>query len=88
MLYAPAFADVVIRDPVTWKPVQPGGTGVIEVVSLLPRSYPGHALLTEDLGELVGVDDGPVWKGNRFRVLGRVPLAEVRGCSDTYEPVA
>ena len=70
VLYAPAFADVIIRDPVTWKPVQPGGTGVIEVVSLLPRSYPGHALLTEDLGELVGVDDGPVWKGNRFRVLG------------------
>lgn len=84
-LYAPLFADVIIRDPVTWEPVEIGETGVIEVVSLLPRSYPGHALLTEDLGRLVGVDDGPTWKGKRFQVIGRVPLAEVRGCSDTYE---
>jgi len=84
-LYAPLFSDVIIRDPITWEPVEVGGTGIIEVVSLLPRSYPGHALLTEDIGQLIGVDDGPTWKGKRFRVIGRVPLAEVRGCSDTYE---
>jgi hypothetical protein len=86
VLYAPAFADVVLRDPVTWREVGPGETGIIEVVSLLPRSYPGHALLTDDIGELVGIDDGPTWSGKRFRVLGRVPRAEVRGCSDTYAP--
>lgn len=86
VLYAPAFADVVVRDPVTWREVGPGETGIIEVVSLLPRSYPGHVLLTEDIGELVGIDDGPTWPGKRFRVLGRVPRAEVRGCSDTYAP--
>ena len=87
VLYAPAFADVVLRDPVTWREVGPGETGVIEVVSLLPRSYPGHVVLTDDLGELVGIDDGPAWSGKRFRVLGRLPRAEVRGCSDTYAPV-
>lgn len=88
VLYAPSFADVVIRDPETWEEVATGGTGIVEVVSMLPRSYPGHALLTEDLGELVGVDDGPSWSGKRFRILGRVPRAEVRGCSDTFEPAA
>lgn len=86
-LYCPDFADVVIRDPYTWA-VQPVGVpGLIEVVSTLPRSYPGHVLLTEDVGVLHGVDDGD-WPGKRFAVLGRLPAAEVRGCSNTFQGVA
>ena len=46
----------------------------------------GHSLLTEDLGVLLGEDDCPCGrKGKYFKVTGRVPRAEVRGCSDTYE---
>ncbi|MEU1727103.1 acyl-protein synthetase [Nonomuraea sp. NPDC048881] len=82
-LYCPDFADVVIRDPGTWREVPPGEPGLIEVVSTLPTSYPGHALLTEDLGMVHGVDDGH-WPGKRFTVLGRLPRAEARGCSDTF----
>lgn len=82
-LCAPSFADVIVRDPVTWREAAVGQPGVIEVVSVLPTSYPGHAVLTEDLGVVEGVVDGPGWRGKRFRVLGRVPRAEVRGCSDT-----
>ncbi|HVW45090.1 MAG TPA: acyl-protein synthetase [Amycolatopsis sp.] len=81
-LYCPDFADVVIRDPRTWRQQPVGEPGVIEVVSTLPRSYPGHVLLTEDLGVCHGIDDGD-WPGKRFSVLGRLPKAEVRGCSDT-----
>lgn len=84
VLYPPAFADVIVRDPVTWQEAAPGEVGVIEVVSVLPSSYPGHALLTEDLGVVHGVDDGPHWRGKRLSVVGRVPRAEVRGCSDTF----
>jgi hypothetical protein len=82
-LYCPDFADVVIRDPETWQEQPVGKPGVIEVVSTLPHSYPGHVLLTEDLGVLHGVDDGD-WPGKRFGVLGRLPRAEARGCSDTF----
>ncbi|MGW2152034.1 LuxE/PaaK family acyltransferase [Nonomuraea sp. NPDC001699] len=82
-LYCPDFADVVIRDPDTWREAPPGVPGLIEVVSTLPTSYPGHALLTEDLGMVHGVDDGH-WPGKRFTVLGRLPRAEARGCSDTF----
>jgi hypothetical protein len=82
-LYCPNFADVVIRDPETWAEQPPGRPGLIEVVSALPRSYPGHVLLTEDLGVVHGVDDGD-WPGKRFEVLGRLPRAEARGCSDTF----
>lgn len=56
------------------------------MLSLLPRSYPGHSLLTEDMGVLLGEDDCPCGRlGKYVRVTGRVPKAEVRGCSDTYE---
>ncbi|MDT5032405.1 MAG: hypothetical protein QOC94_2576 [Actinoplanes sp.] len=82
-LYCPDFADVVVRDPQTWRELPPGRPGLLEVVSTLPTSYPGHVLLTEDLGVVHGVDDGD-WPGKRFAVLGRLPRAEARGCSDTY----
>jgi hypothetical protein len=81
--HTPNFADIVVRDEDTWEPVV-GRPGVIEVVSLLPQSYPGHALLTQDLGVIHGVDDCPCGLlGTRFCIEGRGPKAEVRGCSDT-----
>lgn len=83
LLYPPDFADVIVRDPFTLAPVPHGVEGVIEVVSLLPTSYPGHAILTEDRGVIVH-EDAPdaTRRGKGFRVLGRVPRAELRGCSD------
>ncbi|SDT71993.1 LuxE/PaaK family acyltransferase [Actinoplanes derwentensis] len=83
-LYCPDFADVVVRDPETWAELPPGKPGLLEVVSTLSTSYPGHVLLTEDLGVVHGIDDGD-WPGKRFSVLGRLPRAEARGCSDTYK---
>jgi hypothetical protein len=82
-LYAPNFTDVIVRDPVTWEPLGPGRKGLIELVSLLPKSYPGHAILTEDLGEIVSVDSGTDgWLGKALLIHGRMPKAELRGCSD------
>jgi hypothetical protein len=52
---------------------------------MLPTSYPGHSILTEDLGVIQGIDDDPGgWLGKRFSLLGRVPRTQLRGCSDTY----
>jgi hypothetical protein len=84
-LYAPNFADVIVRDPVTWSPAPVGTPGVIQVVSALPTSYPGHSILTEDMGVVHGIDDGTCGRlGKYFSVIGRVPKAELRGCSDTH----
>ena len=52
--HAPAFADVILRQPLSLWPAEPGQSGIIEVLSVLPTSYPGHALLTEDQGTLAG----------------------------------
>jgi len=83
-LHAPVFADVVVRDPLTLAPLQAGHEGVLQVLSALPLSYPGHSLLTEDLGRLHGEDDCPCGRaGRHFSVAGRMPQAELRGCSDT-----
>ncbi len=89
LLYPPNFSDVIIRDPVTWE-VAPNGTpGVVQTVSLLPHSYPGHSLLTEDLGVIETVDAGiNGWMGKGVRIIGRVPKAELRGCSDVIAAAA
>lgn len=82
-LYPPNFAEVIVRDPYTFEELPHGQAGILEVLSVLPKSYPGHCLLTEDLGVVQAVDSGT---GNRmgkaFSVLGRIPKAELRGCSD------
>ena len=83
--HAPAFADVILRRPLSLAPADVGETGIIEVLSTLPTSYPGHALLTEDQGVLIGVDDCPCGrKGKYFRFTSRIERAEVRGCGDTF----
>lgn len=81
--HPPSFGGVVIRDPVTLKSVRPGETGLLEVCSLLPTSFPGWLLLTEDLAELVYQDTCPCGRlGPAFRITGRAPKSEIRGCGD------
>ena len=83
-LHSPSYADVLIRDPYTLQPLEDGQPGVIQVQSAIPLSYPGHSLLTEDVGTLHGQDDCPCGRaGSHFTVSGRLPQVEMRGCSDT-----
>lgn len=84
MLHCSNYSDVIIRDKFTYKPLPIGHEGLINVISILPTSYPGNSILTEDVGVLYGVDDCPCGnKGKYFQVSGRLPKAELRGCSDT-----
>lgn len=79
LLHPPAHGDLVIRDPLTMEPCPEGQPGLVQALSILPRSYPGHSLLTEDLGTWHRVDTP---RGRAYRILGRLPRAEPRGCSD------
>ncbi len=84
-LHASNFSDVIIRRPYDFSEAEIGETGIIQVVSTLPESYPGHSLLTEDEGMILGEDDCPCGrKGKYFKINGRLKNAEIRGCSDTY----
>lgn len=80
-----SWSDILIRSPKDFSVLPYGESGVIQLFSALPRSYPGHSLLTEDVGRIIGEDDCPCGKkGVYFQVEGRMQQAEVRGCSDTY----
>jgi Acyl-protein synthetase, LuxE len=80
------YSELIVRDARTLQ-AQPQGTpGLIECLSTIPRSYPGHVLLTEDLGVIAGLDDCRCGRrGTFFSILGRLPSAELRGCSDTHQ---
>lgn len=85
-LHAGLWSDVLMRRPGDFGICQKGEPGLIQVLSVLPRSYPGHSLLTEDIGVLLGEDDCPCGRlGRYFSVIGRTPQSEMRGCSDTDE---
>lgn len=84
-LHAPVFSDIITRDHRDFSALPNGHPGLIQAVSLLPLSYPGHSLLTEDLGTILGEDDCPCGRlGKYFEVTGRIKNAETRGCSDAY----
>lgn len=84
-LHTPVFSDVIIRRPKDFSIADKGEEGLIQVVSVLAKSYPGHSLLTEDKGVILGIDDCPCGKkGKYFKINGRIKNAEIRGCSDTY----
>jgi len=84
-LHASIFSDVIVRHPEDFSVCEIGEEGIIQVVSTIPESYPGHSLLTEDVGRILGEDDCPCGrKGKYFSISGRLKNAEIRGCSDTY----
>lgn len=83
--HVPDFGEIIIRDFSTLKEVEKGQCGFIEVMSVLTSSYPGQAILTEDIGEYVGVDDCKCGrKGKYFKFKNRVEKSEIRGCGDTF----
>ncbi len=81
--HSPVFAEVIVRDPLTLAPVAAGEHGVVQVCSVLPTSFPGNLLLTEDLAQVIAYDGCPCGRrGISFRFAGRVPKAELRGCGN------
>ena len=84
-LHTPIFSDIIIRRAHDFSIAEIGEKGIIQVLSILPNSYPGHSLLTEDEGFILGEDDCSCGRlGKYFQITGRLKNAEIRGCSDTY----
>ena len=76
------FSDVLIRNK-KFGLAKRGEKGLVQLLSLLPTSYPGHNILTEDIGAIIGEDNCKCGlKGKYFKLYGRAKEAEVRGCSD------
>ena len=76
------FSDINILDE-NLKIANLRTKGLIHLKSLIPKSYPGHSIITEDIGEIIEDNDCHCgYSGKKFRVHGRAAEAETRGCSD------
>ena len=82
--HMPLYSDIIIRDANTFKPIHEKKSGLIQLLTPIPNSYPGISLLTEDVGEMQGVDDCPCGrKGKYFLFKRRLESAPLKGCGDT-----
>jgi hypothetical protein len=81
--HGPVFGDVIVRNQLTLEPVADGEYGIVQVCSVLPTSFPGNLLLTEDLAQVIAYDGCPCGRrGISFRFAGRIPKSELRGCGN------
>jgi hypothetical protein len=81
--HVPAFAAVIVRDPLTLRPVEAGQQGLVQVCSILPTSFPGFLVLTDDIAEVISYDGCACGRrGISFRFVKRVPQSEIRGCGN------
>jgi hypothetical protein len=81
-----SYATVLTRRAYDFSVADVGEEGIIQVLSVLPSSYPGHSILTEDVGTIYGQDNCACGQsGLYFVVRGRLKNSEIRGCSDTFE---
>ena len=79
--HPPVWADVLVRDPWTMEPLT-GEPGQLQLMNTLAHGAPYHNVYTEDLGRIVRGACPCGRSGKRFELLGRVPKAEIRGCSN------
>lgn len=76
------YSDIFIRDE-KLKLISFKEKGLVQLISVLPTSYPGHNILTEDIGSVYGVDNCKCGRpGKYFKIHGRAEGSEMRGCSN------
>ena len=85
----PATSEIIIRCPKTLKPLPDGEVGLVEMITPMPTSYPGIAVLLDDLGVITSRQPSKNGRhGTKFKILGRVPTTTaVRGCGDVLAEV-
>ena len=76
------YSKILIRDK-NFNILGPSSKGFLQIFSILPTSYPGHNILTEDIGEIIEDKNCNCHPNKiKFLVHGRFPKAEPRGCGN------
>ena len=87
-LHAPLDADFLIRSQETLETLPAEKIGLVQFFSNIQTSYPGHSLLSEDLGFYLPANFCSCGsKGRILKIIGRAKRADIRGCSDAIEEV-
>lgn len=77
------YSDIFVRDQNLNIIKKNKKKGFLQVLSLLPTSYPGHSLLTEDIAELRSdIKCKLCGNSKKFIVHGRAKNSEIRGCAN------
>lgn len=90
--HASSYVRVIVRDPITREILPDGKEGMLEFITPIPHSYPGNVVLTDDIGYIEPKSCPCGRSGQRFKIVGRMKKAEVRGCGDilssklTFQP--
>jgi hypothetical protein len=79
--HVPVWADVIVRDPITLEPMV-DEVGQLQLLNVITFGAPNHSVLTEDLGMIVSGECPCGRQGKRFKLIGRIPKAEIRGCAN------
>tara|TARA_A100001015_G_scaffold309849_1_gene410056 strand:- start:34 stop:1197 length:1164 start_codon:yes stop_codon:yes gene_type:complete len=81
--HVPDHAHLIVREPYSYENLEDGQIGVGQFLSLVPKSYAGFSLITDDLVKIIGHDNCKCGRnGTYFKVIGRAKSAEIRGCGD------
>ena len=84
--HVPIFSEILIRDIHSQRILPIKKSGFIQILGPIPHSYPGVSLLTDDIGEIVEIDDCPCGRlGKRFVFKSRSEIADPKGCGDTLD---
>ena len=80
--HIPLYSRIIIRDPVTLKPLPFGEPGLLNLITPLMGSMPYTSIMTDDLAilneeDLCGCEIGSPW----FEILGRVGLENIKTCA-------
>ena len=80
---ASIYSDIFIRDENLEIIYENKKKGFLQVMSLLPTSYPGNSLLTEDIAEMRNdIKCDCSQGGKKFIIHGRSKNSEIRGCAN------
>ena len=53
LMHCSNYSEIFIRNK-DFLILEESKAGIVQIISLLPHSYPGHCLLSEDIGEIIG----------------------------------
>lgn len=77
------YSDIFVRDQNLNIIKKNKQKGFLQVLSLLPTSYPGNSLLTEDIAELRNdIKCKSCGNSKKFIIHGRSKNSEIRGCAN------
>lgn len=79
--HIPVYNRIIVRDPVDMKPLPPGRTGLLELVTAFNAMMPTLAILSTDLGYIDPVKCECGWDSPTFTLVGRGGIVKHKGCA-------